>query len=358
MLCGKPPYYFDKVGELYMFQMGISSRSWIRFVLYAILTAGLCAASSSAASDVRFTSGKSALKIPFRLYNNHIYLRVAVNGSAPLWFVLDTGAPHLIASKHSRALGLKLTPAGQAGGNGDNTQDAFLTENVSFTLPGVKVTGQKFGVLDFETLEKCSNEIDVDTQGNMIRRDRSRKGDERQPFDGVIGDEFFRLFVVEIDYAAQVMNLYEPKSYQYKGRGEAVPLEVRRQYAYLRTQLMSSTAGTVKGFFLIDTGHMGALLLHRPFVETHRLLPPDDKTKPFELCGIGGYSKARIGPLRSLWLGTADIKEPVTMFSQATGGNLVSTDYDGVIGNAVFRQYKVVFDHSRSRMYLEPPVKK
>ncbi len=351
-------FYFDKVGELYMFPLRIFSRSWIRFVLYAILTVNLCAVPLAAASDVRFTSGSSALKIPFRLYNNHIYLHVAVNGSAPLWFVLDTGAPNLIASKHSQALGLKLTPVGQAGGSGEKTQDAFYTENVSFILPGVKVTGQRFGVLDFERLEECSNEIDVDTQGNMIRRDRSRKGDERQPFDGVIGDEFFRLFVVEIDYAAQVMNLYEPKSYQYKGRGEAIPLEVRRQYVYLRTQLTSSTAGTVKGFFLIDTGHMGALILHRPFVETRRLLPPDDKTKPFELCGIGGYSKARIGPLQSLRLGAAEIKEPVTMFSQATAGNLVSTDYDGVIGNAVFRQYNVVFDHSRSRMYLESPVKK
>ena len=30
----------------------------------------------------------------------------------------------------------------------------------------------------------------------------------------------------------------------------------------------------------------------------------------------------------------------------------------GLIGNAVLRQYNVVFDHSRSRMYLESPVKK
>jgi Aspartyl protease len=341
-----------------MFQSGLSSRFWIRFVLSAILTAGLGAASTAAASDVRFTSGHSALKIPFRLYNNHIYLHVAVNGSAPLWFVLDTGAPNLIASKHSQALRLKLTPAGQAGGNGDNTQDAFYAENVSFTLPGVKVTGQKFGVIDFERLEECSNEIDVDTQGNMIRRDRSRKGDERQPFDGVIGDEFFRLFVVEIDYAAQVMNLYEPESYQYKGRGEAVPLETIGRYVYVRTQLTSPLAGTVKGLFLIDTGHMGALLLHRPFVETRRLLPPDEKTKPFELCGIGGYSKARIGPLQSLRLGTAEIEGPVTMFSQATGGNLISTDYDGIIGSAILHHFTVVFDYSRSRMYLESPVKK
>src|SRR5829696_3058527 len=108
-----------------MFQPALSSRPWIRFILSVVLTFSLGAAPSAAASDVRFTSGRNALKIPFRLYNNHIYLRVAVNGSAPLWFVLDTGARNFIASKHARALGLKLTPAGQAVGNGEKPQDIF-----------------------------------------------------------------------------------------------------------------------------------------------------------------------------------------------------------------------------------------
>ena len=339
-----------------MFELGLFSRSWIRFILSAILTASLGVASSAVASDVRFTSGRNALKIPFQLYNNHIYLHVAVNGSALLWFVLDTGARNIIASKHARALGLKLTPAGQAVGNGEKTQDVFTTENVSFTLPGVTVTRQKFVVMDWENIEECSNEVDVDAQGNIMKLQRLRQGDERQPFDGVLGDEFFRLFVVELDYAAQVMNLYEPRNYKYEGRGEAIPLEVRSRYVYLRTQL-ASKGGNIKGFFMIDTGHMGALLLHRPFVEKNGLLPPDNESTPFELCGIGGYSTSRMGKLESLRLGSFKVKSPVTLFSQAKEGNLISTDYDGVIGNAILRRFHVVFDHSRSRMILESPAK-
>jgi hypothetical protein len=50
--------------------------------------------------DVRFTSGTRALDIPFELVNNHIYLKASVNGSAPLSFILDTGArAHLSACK-------------------------------------------------------------------------------------------------------------------------------------------------------------------------------------------------------------------------------------------------------------------
>lgn len=109
---------------------------------------------------------------------------------------------------------------------------------------------------------------------------------------------------------------------------------------------------------MIDTGFMGALILNRPFVEKSGLLPPDEQTTPFELCGIGGTSKTRIGTLESLRLGSADVKAPVTLFSQAAEGNLSREDFDGMIGNALLRRFKVVFDYSRSRMFLESSTKK
>jgi len=180
--------------------------------------------------------------------------------------------------------------------------------------------------------EECSNELDVDGQGNISRRRQPLTGDQRQPFDGVLGDEFLRLFVVEIDYAAQLINLYEPRGHHYSGRGEAIPLEVRRRYVFVRIPVKSSKAGTVTGLFMIDTGFMSALILNRPFTEKSGLLPPDEQTTPFEVCGIGGGSKTRIGTLESLRLGSADVRAPVTLFSQAAEGNLSRADFDGLIG--------------------------
>lgn len=340
-----------------MFQLGLSSRSWIRFVLSAILTVSLGAASSAAASDVRFTSGRSALKIPFRLFNNHIYLHVVVNGSAPLWFVLDTGAPNIIDERHARALGLKLMSAGRTTGSGEKEVDVSFARNVSFALPGVAVARQKFVVLTLGNVEECSNEIDVDWQGNISRRRQPLTGDQRQPFDGILGYEFLRLFVVEIDHAAQLINLYEPRGYHYDGRGEAIPLEVRQREAFVRAPFTSAKSGTITGLFLIDTGLIGALILNRPYVEKRGLLPPDEQTTPFEICGIGGTSKSRIGTLESLRLGSTDVKAPVTLFSQAADGNLSREDFDGMIGNAILRRFNVVFDYSRSRMFLESSTK-
>jgi predicted aspartyl protease len=72
-----------------------------------------CAVSLGSAPDVRFASGKSALNIPFKIFNNHVYFQVSVNNAKPLWFVLDTGARNIINTRHARTLGLELDPAGQ-----------------------------------------------------------------------------------------------------------------------------------------------------------------------------------------------------------------------------------------------------
>ncbi len=324
-------------------------------VISIIFIVSLNVMNSAAASEVRFKSGRSALKIPFKLFNNHIYLRVSVNGSAPLWFVLDTGAPNILALKHARALRLKLISAGQTSGSGEKTQESFFADDQSLTIAGVTVTSQSIGVLAMERLEICSNEIDVDEQGSIYRRPKVRTGDQLQPFDGVLGENFLRLFVVEIDYSSQFINLYDPSSYKYEGKGESIPLEVRNQNIFIRAPIKTSTSESVTGTFLVDTGMMTALSLNTPFIKKNQLMPPDDQTTHFEVCGIGGGAPTRIGTLDSIKLGNVEVKSPITQFSQASSGNLSKTDWDGLIGNAILRHFKVVVDYSRKRMILELP---
>src|ERR671912_1375720 len=85
-------------------------------------------------TDARFSSGKSALAIPFELDDNLIHVRVRVNGSRPLSFILDTGAYSFIHTRQARSIGLKLKLVGQGGGTGANQPDVYLvTEQVSFS---------------------------------------------------------------------------------------------------------------------------------------------------------------------------------------------------------------------------------
>jgi hypothetical protein len=334
-------------------QTGCYFQNVHRVILSISLIISCCAVSLGGAPDVRFASGKSALNIPLRIFNNHVYLQVSLNNAKPLWFLLDTGAGNIINLRNARALGLKLNPAGQTTGVGEGLADVFFTENVSFTLPGVTIAREKSAVLSLENVEECLDKIEVDLQGKVSWRAQAAGGDERPSFDGVLGDEFFRHFVVEIDYAVKSMNLYDPQSYHYRGQGERIPLEVRQKHIYMRALITASGRSPINGLFMIDSGSAVALVLTSPFVEQHELLPPPNQTTPFSICGIGGDSQTQIGTLTEILLGKLKIENPMTMFSQATNGVLSSPDFSGHIGNAILRRFKVVFDYSRRVMILD-----
>ena len=322
-----------------------------RLIVTGALIIACAAVSLANVADVRFTSGSSALNIPFKIVNNHIYLEVSINNSKPLWFLLDTGAGNIINQRHAQALGLKLVPAGQTMGVGEGVADVFFTDNLSYSLPGATVTRQKFAVLSFDGVEECLTKLDVDLQGRVTPRTQARDRAE-VPIDGLLGSEFFRLFVVEIDYATKMINLHDPDKYRYQGGGEKIPIEVTSRHIYTRMSI-SSSPSALTGRFMIDSGSALSVLLNSPFVEQHKLLPPASQTTPFRVCGIGGDSQTQIGKVSEVQLGNIKLENPVTVFSQAQNGVLASTHFSGQIGNAFLRRFKVVFDYSRKVMILE-----
>lgn len=311
---------------------------------------------NASADDIRFTSGESALKIPFELYNNHIYLQVGVNGSKPLSFIFDTGAPNLINSKQAKALGLKLKFVGKSSGLGENEVDVHSAKGITFQLAGVSLAGQQAAVIPLANVEACASEIAIDEKGQLRKCGPNDPSCQKRVIDGVLGHEFFKRFVVEINYQTRLINIYSPQNYKYQGSGEEIHLEMEDQNVFVQARL--TTAGrAVRGRFMIDTGLAQSLLLTRPFIEANKLLPPITELTRFNVCGIGGYSEILLGTLNSLQVGNITVSEPVTGYSQAQAGRLTESIYDGTIGNAILRHYKVIFDYNRRRMILEPPSK-
>jgi hypothetical protein len=325
----------------------------IRLVLIVSLAMSLAGVAQPSAPDVRFASGKSALRIPFKLHNNLIYVQLSINNSRPLSFILDTGASHIINIRRAQALGLQLRAAGQTSGVGEKYVDVSTAEGVTFRLPGVSLSQQRVAALSLESVEDCTNRITADSQGGIIQHQQSVSGIERQVIDGVLGHQFFTRFVVEIDYAAQRINLYEPGSFKYSGAGEVIPLEIGQSHIYVRSQITPLGRGPLMGRFMIDTGAATAIVLNSPFIKINNLIPLTERAIPFTGCGIGGDTEMLISTVAGLRLGRVNIVNPITMFSRAADGVLASSDFDGLIGDAVLRHYKVIFDYSRRRMILE-----
>ncbi len=287
----------------------------------------------SRSPEFRFDTDRAALKIPFELYANVILLRARVNNSAPLWFLLDTGANGcLIDSRHARPLGLKRLGAVDIKGMGGSVNGSYLA-GANFGLPGVRVFGRKVFSMPL---------------GPLFARFGRR-------VDGVIGYDFFKLFVVEVDYAAKTINLYDPRSYEYRGAGEVVPFTLREGHPYARVRLGFEGHAPVEGDFEIDTGSDGSLSVNRPFAEKHRLLEllPDASAAKTG-AGAGGETSYVESRVREIGLGRFTFERPVVTFSRDSEGEGASAKSDGQLGGEIFRRFRVVFDYSRGRMILEP----
>ena len=304
-------------------------------------------------TDARFSSGKSPVAIPFELDDNLIYVRVSVNGSRPLSFILDTGAHSFIHTRHARAIGLKLKLVGQGGGIGANQPDVYLvTEKVSFSLPGVVFSHRRLVAASLDAVESCVNEFNIDEEGRNIASDRSKQSGAKREVDGILGKEFFDQFVVEIDYAHRLLNVYDRSSYKYAGTSKDIPIEVGEEQIFARAQITAAGRAPLTGRFLLDTGSAQAVSLLKPFMNEHNLLPSTEGMTSLPVCGLGGHAKEKswLGTLEALQLGEFKVAAPVTEFRLSEP----NTDADGFIGGAVFRRFKVIFDYSRRRMILEP----
>ncbi|HKO41955.1 MAG TPA: retropepsin-like aspartic protease [Pyrinomonadaceae bacterium] len=329
----------------------VSLKIRLSFLGWLILVTCICP--SVWGSDIRFSSGRSALAIPFELDDNLIYVPVSINGSKPLSFILDTGAFTIVDLSRALELGVKLNHKGQTGGIGEQQQDVFLgAENVSFGLPGVTLSNQRLLAVPLKKVEECVDVFVVDENGRDTASTQASLKGARRKVDGILGAEFFYKFVVEIDYASRLINVYEAGDYKYKGRGEKLGLEVTPQHIFVKAQVFAQGRQALPVKLMVDTGGAMAIALSRRFTDEHQLLPPMERLTATPVCGIAGMmnEKSMLGEIDALQLGSLKIVSPLAEFRRAP----LDYEFDGYLGGAVFRRYKVIFDYSRRLMIMEP----
>ncbi|MGH9906806.1 MAG: aspartyl protease family protein [Pyrinomonadaceae bacterium] len=271
------------------------------------------------------------MRIPFEEDDGHIFLQVRINDSDPLWFGLDTGAIRSIIDKRAAdILGIRAAGSQRIGGAG-GYEEGSVFKNVSIKLPGVELYNQTVWGLPLDTLSSAN--------GRKI--------------DGIIGYELFKYFVVDIDYVALRISLYEPQTYNYRGAGENIPLKVQPDgEIYVQARLEAAGREPVEGEFVIDTGGNATLMLATGFMERHRLLESAGQTLKVGGGGVGGPIQVVFGRLKSLQLGRFELNNPLTGFVEV--GEIADVGKAGNIGGKFLRRFRIIFDYSRRRMILEP----
>lgn len=297
-------------------------------------TAGVFEKPADKAQDYSFAEGNAARDIPIELNFVHIFLQARVNESEPLWFLLDTGASaSVLSTSTAKALGLDLHGKVEGRGAGEGSVDANFVADVTYKLPGAVLERQTAVAIPLEALEP-------------------RMG---RALDGILGYDMISRFVVEIDYAHGRLQLYDRRSYSYRGKGVRVPIHIEHGIPYVKATVTMPDGRTVDGEFALDTGASMAIGFTAPYTERHNLLDALPKKIFFQGgFGVGGESKAYIGRVSSVDVGAVKFQSPVAGFSQDQAGVGANPDLAGIIGGEILSRCTVIFDYERGEMILEP----
>jgi len=309
-------------------------RSLLAFVVVAFSLA--TAASRTIQTTPKTAASSSVVTIPFELVNRHVVLQVKVNNSRPLSFVLDTGDKFAIIDlERAKELGLNLQGELRAAGAGSERPTGAFVKDSTFTIPGLAGFSQPVNI------------------ALPIRNLASRMG---QDFDGILGSEFIKEFVVELDYQARVIKLHDKDKFSYTGPGESIPIKLNGAgHPIIDGQVTPIGSEAVRGRFVLDIGSGAALILYSPFVTGHQLLSSNMKTiKAIGGAGAGGETTGRIGRVTELKIGKFKISNPTTMFSEDKEGALASSAVLGNIGARVMSKFRLLFDYGHDRIIFEP----
>ena len=266
---------------------------------------------------------RDATTLPFDPANNLIVIAAALNGRGPFRFLLDTGATHhVLKPEAARALGLKLEGGGEIDAGGGGTVEAAVARVAEVRVGAFTLKGQRFFVTPLPA---------------------------SYPFDGFLGAELFKHFIVDIDFRRSLVTLTRPGGFRYRGAGVGLPLKL---YGGLIPQVEGEVDGAA-GRFKLDTGYNGELALFADFTERHGLLAKyaPQKSGPGGLTLAGEVGDSPVARIRRLGLGALAVDDVLTSFFMEKGGS--NSAFSGAIGTALLKRFKVIIDYERRRVILE-----
>ena len=281
----------------------------------------------SQVADFSIAGGAAETTVAFELINNHIYAPTAVNGK-PFVFIFDTGGVNFITPPTAQALGLKSEGAMEGNGAGEGHMDIALTKVDSLKVGDATIKNQVFPVAPLNEMSPVEG---VDEQG-------------------MVGFETFRRFVTRVDYGARKLTLIDPKHFDAKDAGVAIPFKF-----YGNTVVIQASYNGHPGSFTVDTGSRVSLTLSSPFVSQNGLSAANAKSVAGVTgWGIGGPSRAVVLRGDSLVIGPYTIAHPIAEYSTDKGGAFVDASLAGNIGAGILKRYVVTLDYDHLLLYLKP----
>ncbi len=174
---------------------------------------------------------------------------------------------------------------------------------------------------------------------------------EGRRLDSIIGFEFFKSHVVEIDYPKRHVRIFGAEAPV--AGGKSVPIQIVNNHPHITTEItIAGKPYTMET--MIDTGASGSGVTAR-FVEANPI-HVTTTTKTVIGGGVGGFIEGTLFRPDSITIAEVSLRKPIMTMttSNAGGASGANSKYDLSVGADVLKRFKVTFDYPHNRMIFEP----
>lgn len=299
----------------------------------------LCSVFGSAQSDFTFKDKSKKTSIPFKLVNNLIIIEVKVNGVL-LNFLLDTGVEEtlLVGLESNQELYLKDVETVKLKGLGAEEP-----------IDGLKAQGN---ILEVGKLWSSDHLLYV-----ILQADLRFSASLGIPVNGILGYNFFKNHLVEINYQKKKITVYNAEHRSITNlvkKFTKVPILIERSKPYVFTQatvVQNRVCDSVK--LLVDTGNSSALWLFQGTNNINEI--PEKRLEDILGYGFSGVVKGKRSKIELLKLDNFEFKKPVTAFpdKESLVNVKMVANRSGSIGGDILKRFNIIFDYQNGAMYLK-----
>jgi hypothetical protein len=276
-------------------------------------------------------------KINFKLINNLIIIPVEING-VELSFLLDTGVSKPIIFNF-----LNLTEELQINqaekiylrglGEGESVEALRSRNNIFKIGKAISISQSLYAVFD----------------PNLNFAPRLGV-----PIHGIIGYDFFKDFIVEINYSAKYIRIHDPKSYKPKrcSSCEEFDLEFFNNKPYI-TGSVAIRAEDIPVTLLIDSGGSDALWLFDD--EVQGITIPEKYFDDYLGRGLNGSVYGKRAKVNSFSLGRFKLKRVNVAFPDSTSISFARKfkARSGTISGELLKRFNMIIEYPNNKIVLK-----
>ncbi|UFH46488.1 PDZ domain-containing protein [Flavobacterium galactosidilyticum] len=285
----------------------------------------------------QFEKEINKVSVPFKLINNLIFVPIKVNG-VELNFLLDTGVSETILFSLEEKKEVLFS----------NTEKILLKGlGNQIAVEGLK---SKNNVLEFSSLKMPNHLLYI-----VLDPDFNLSSHIGIPVNGIVGYQFFRNNLVEINYRKKKIIVFKdiPKNRKkIERKFDAMAITVEKFKPYIKGIVTLDDHSTPLKL-LVDIGNSDAVWL---FQDRSKFIKVPEKSFDDYLGkGFSGDVLGKRGKIERMVMSNFEFNNPIAAFPDSSSIRNVTMvpDRMGSVGGEIMKRFDVVFDYQNEQLFLK-----